>query len=149
MAIFCFLYNSNAEKIILQIKTGEGKSITISCIAAILKFRKKTVDIITTNEILAKRDVKEMKKFYKILGIDVDHNFSTDVTKPKGCYKENTIVYGTSHSFQLDLLYNDYYKKNTRNSRPYSVAIIDESDSLFVDEKGHQTLLSSTYTGFS
>ena len=72
--------NANAQKIILQIKTGEGKSITISCIAAILRFRKKAVDIVTTNEILAKRDVEEMKKFYNMLGIDVDHNFSTVVT---------------------------------------------------------------------
>ena len=80
LAIFCFLHKPNAQKIILQIKTGEGKSITISCIAAILRFRKKTVDIVTTNEILARRDVDEMKKFYNMLGIDVDHNFSTIVT---------------------------------------------------------------------
>lgn len=107
------------------------------------------MDIVTTNEILARRDVEEMAKFYNLLGINVSHNFSTIVNEPKECYGENTIVYGTSHSFQVDLLYNDYYKKNTRNSRPYQVGIIDESDSLFVDEKEHQTLLSSTYTGFS
>ena len=37
----------------------------------------------------------------------------------------------------------------TRNKRSYDVAIVDEVDSMFVDEKGHQTLLSNTYAGFS
>lgn len=44
-------------KMLLQILTGEGKSTTIACLASILTMRGKTVDIITTNKILAKRDV--------------------------------------------------------------------------------------------
>lgn len=57
LAIYCFLYNPKLTKILLQILTGEGKSTTIACLAAILTMRGRNVDIITTNSILAKRDV--------------------------------------------------------------------------------------------
>ncbi len=49
----------------------------------------------------------------------------------------------------MDLLFDEYEKKNTRNNRPYDVGINDEVDSMFIDEKSNQTLLASTYAGFS
>ena len=58
-------------------------------------------------------------------------------------------MYGNPHSFQVDILLDEYKQMKTRNGRKYRVAIIDEVDSMFVDEKNHQTLLSSTYAGFS
>lgn len=44
---------------------------------------------------------------------------------------------------------NDYKKRGTRCNRPYHVLIVDEVDSMFVDQKDHQTLLSQVYPGFS
>jgi hypothetical protein len=70
-AIYCFLLGMRKDKTLLQILTGEGKSTTIACLAGILTMRGICVDIITTNEILAKRDVDEKKRFFRILGIDV------------------------------------------------------------------------------
>jgi preprotein translocase subunit SecA len=58
-------------------------------------------------------------------------------------------VYGTPFSYQVDLLFDEYKKRFTGNGRPYDVAIIDEVDSMFIDEKANQTLLSSTFAGFS
>ena len=60
---------------LLEILTGEGKSTTISCLAAILTISGLTVDIVTTSQLLAERDVQEKRHFCKILGLDVDHNF--------------------------------------------------------------------------
>lgn len=58
LAIYCFIYHPKTQKFLLQILTGEGKSTTIACLAAILNMRGRTVDIITTNKILAKRDAE-------------------------------------------------------------------------------------------
>jgi hypothetical protein len=57
LAIYCFLSKPNLMAILFQILTGEGKSITIACLAAILSMRGHRVDVITTNKILAQRDV--------------------------------------------------------------------------------------------
>ena len=83
------------------------------------------------------------------MGLTVDDNFQDDQRGPKKCYSEERIVYGTPHNFQVDILLNDYKKRNTRNGRPYDVLIVDEVDSMFVDQKDHQTLLATTYPGFS
>lgn len=102
--------------------------------------RGRIVDIITTNKILAKRDVEEKRNFYSLMGINVDHNIQSQnttqkETKVRKCYEKNTIVYGTPFSYQVDLLFDEYKKRGTRNSRPYDVAIVDEVDSMFVDQK--------------
>ena len=74
-AIYCFLFRPEITKILLQILTGEGKTTTIACLAAVLTIRGFKVDIITTSEILAKRDVDEKKRCYEILGLKASHNF--------------------------------------------------------------------------
>lgn len=76
LAIFCFIFKPEHKKIVLEILTGEGKSVTIACLAAILVMQGKTVDVITTNELLAKRDVQDKAEFYALLGISVAHNFA-------------------------------------------------------------------------
>ena len=117
--------------------------------AAILTISGRKVDIVTTNELLAKRDVDEKRSFFKLMNLQVDHNFANDQSGPKKCYEGDTIVYGTPHLFQVDILLNDYKKRKTRCGRPFQVLIVDEVDSMFVDQKNHQTLLSTTYPGFS
>ena len=48
---------------------------------------------------------------------------------------EGAVVYGTPHSYQADLLFDEYKKYGTRNKRPYQIAIVDEVDSMFIDAK--------------
>ena len=55
-AIYMYLYKPNVRKLLLQILTGEGKSITVACLAAILTIRGHYVDVVTTSKILAERD---------------------------------------------------------------------------------------------
>jgi preprotein translocase subunit SecA len=133
---------------LLEILTGEGKSTTVSCLAAILAISGLAVDIVTTSQLLAERDVHEKRYFYQLLGLKVDHNFEENQKNEKKCYSNNTIVYGTPHSFQVDILLHDYKKRGTRGKRPFQVLIIDEVDSLFIDQKEHQTLLATTFPGF-
>lgn len=82
----------------------------------------------------------------------IDHNVGEDTKKclkPKECYAGKNVVMGTPFSFQVDLLYDEYQQKGTRNKRLYRVAIIDEVDSMLIDEKSNQTLLASSFAGFS
>ena len=74
MALYCFLVKPEVKKILLQILTGEGKSITIACLAAMLVMRGHKVDIVTTNKILAKRDAEEKQVFFEMLGMKISHN---------------------------------------------------------------------------
>ena len=104
LAIYCFLSKPELARILLQIMTGEGKSTTIACLAAILTMRGRNVDILTTNKILAKRDVVEKGKFFKVLGIKVTHNIpdsnigNQESLRPRVCYEDKTVVYGTPFS---------------------------------------------------
>lgn len=58
-------------------------------------------------------------------------------------------MYGTPHLFQCDILFDEYMKRNSRGGRKYDVLIVDEVDSMFIDQKDHQTLISTVYPGFA
>ena len=71
--------------------------------------RGDQVDIITTSNILAERDAYEQRYFYELLGLKAVHNFETDPKarlQEKKCYEGKNIVYGTPHSYQVDILYD-------------------------------------------
>ena len=132
---------------IAQILTGEGKTAIIITHAATNVILGHKVDIVASLEILAKRDAidERNKKLYNILGISVDHFIKDDNNKqdhgPKECYKAD-IVYGDTHNFQADILSDKYILENTRNGRDYDMIIVDEIDSMFVDDYGKSTLLA-------
>jgi preprotein translocase subunit SecA len=71
---FSIIKKDKDRRILFQILTGEGKSSTIACLAAILYMQGHTVDIITTSKMLAKRDVEDKKDFYGLIGIEISHN---------------------------------------------------------------------------
>lgn len=132
---------------IAQILTGEGKTATIITLASVNVILGHKVDIITSSEILAKRDAEneKNKKIYESLGITVDHcikDKNNHERGPRKCYLAD-IVYGDAHNFQGDILSDKYMLEGTRNNRDYDVAIVDEIDSMFVDDYGKSTLLSS------
>lgn len=91
------------------------------------------------------------------MGIPVGTNFPPDNVKndekaktgPRDCYSNRGVVYGTPSSFQVDILFDEYKRKGTRNKRPFDVIIIDEVDLMFIDNKSSQTLLSTRYAGHS
>ena len=131
---------------IAQILTGEGKTAIIITLAAINVILGHKVDIVTSSEILAKRDAEneKNKKIFEYLGITVDHCIKDPNNKERGprkCYLAD-IVYGDAHNFQADILSDEYMLEGTRNNRGYDVIIVDEIDSMFVDDYGRSTLLS-------
>ncbi|CAF0837470.1 unnamed protein product, partial [Rotaria sordida] len=131
-----------------QIRTGEGKSIIVSMLTVYLSLppMNKRVDIITTSEILAQRDAAEFAPFYRMFGLSVGHNCCDPETKPN--YSVH-IVYGTVSHFAGDLLRTDFYlKTEIRGDRPYDAAIVDEVDSMFIDQRQHYTQLASLTPGY-
>lgn len=60
---------------LLQILTGEGKSSIVCCLAAILTISGLKVDIVTTSQLLAERDVNEKQRFFNLLGLKTEGNF--------------------------------------------------------------------------
>ncbi|CAF2741894.1 unnamed protein product [Rotaria sp. Silwood2] len=131
-----------------QIRTGEGKSIIVSMLAVYLSLPplSKRVDIITTSEILAQRDADEFAPLYQMFHLSVGHNCSDPSTKPN--YNVH-IVYGTVSHFAGDLLRTDFYlQTEIRGNRPYEAAIVDEVDSMFIDQRQHYTQLASLTPGY-
>lgn len=106
----------------------------------------KRVDIITTSAILAQRDAAEFAAFYRMFGLSVGHNCCDSGTKPD--YSVH-IVYGTVSHFAGDLLQTDFYlKTEVRGNRPYDAVIVDEVDSMFIDQRQHYTQLASMTPGY-
>ncbi|CAF0988962.1 unnamed protein product, partial [Didymodactylos carnosus] len=130
---------------ITNIKTGEGKSIIVCMLAVYLALGRKKVDIITTSEVLAIRDTEEFKDFYEMFNLTCTHNCG-DNLEDKTNYLLD-IVYGTVNHFAGDLLRTEFYLENVRQNRPYEAAIVDEVDSMFIDQSNHYTQLASLTPG--
>ncbi|XP_037031668.1 uncharacterized protein LOC119071124 [Bradysia coprophila] len=136
---------------LLQVATGSGKSTIIATIAVFKALQNLTVDIYTSSSVLAERDAKTWASFYKLFCFTCDHNGdkgSGYIRGEKNCYKK-TIVYGDTSQFQFDALRHDYSGLGTRASRLYknSFAIVDEVDSMLVDDSSKLARLSSNLPG--
>ncbi|RMZ99516.1 DEAD DEAH box helicase family [Brachionus plicatilis] len=130
---------------LLQIKTGEGKSLVVAMIAAYFSLNNKLVDIVTSSSVLAKRDALNFKNFYEILDLKADYNdniLDNQIDSFKDCYGKN-IVYGEVSEFQFDILRQEYSFKNVRGKRPFEIVIVDEVDSMMIDENSKIARLSS------
>ncbi|CAF4723678.1 unnamed protein product [Rotaria sp. Silwood1] len=123
-----------------QIKTGEGKSVIIAMFAAIKALNGNKVDIVTTSPLLAKRDAENKNRFYTMLNLTVAENSGMSSTKP--CYT-NDIVYGSVNDFQFDILKDEYSLLGTRCQRKFDIAIVDEVDSMLIDDNSKICRLSS------
>ncbi|EAR95365.2 helicase carboxy-terminal domain protein (macronuclear) [Tetrahymena thermophila SB210] len=133
---------------LLQIATGEGKSTIISVLAIISALKGKKVDIITSSPVLAERDAKEKAGLYNIFGLSCTDNNdkSVYIKGAKPCYQMD-IVYGEVAQFQFDSLRDGYSQLGTLDNRKYEVAIIDEVDSMLIDDSSKIARLSSAIAG--
>ncbi|KAL4467846.1 hypothetical protein ABPG74_013181 [Tetrahymena malaccensis] len=145
-----FLYRQKQKGRILQINTGEGKSITVAMIAATKCLMKDKVDVFTSNKELAKRDCEEFQKFYQELGLTCGsigtEEFRTN--EPNEAYKKN-IVYGDVGSYAADLLGDYYEQRGTRCGRLFDFAIVDEVDCMLIDQHNHSTSLAKSIPGLT
>ena len=120
---------------ISEMRTGEGKTITIVLAAYLNSLKGKGVHIVTVNDYLAKRDCSEMNKIYNFLGINAGfisneqsdderkHNYSQDIT------------YATNSELGFDYLRDNMkFSKEDLVQRGHKFAIVDEIDSCLIDE---------------
>jgi len=133
---------------LLEVATGEGKS-TIICILAIINgLRGKQIDVITSSPVLADRDAKDKAKLYRMFCLTCSANSDKTIylKGAKDCYA-NDVVYGEMSQFQFDTLRDNYSKLGTLGVRKCTMAIVDEVDSILIDDSSKIARLSSTVPG--
>ena len=133
---------------LLQVATGEGKSTIVAALAVINCLKGKKADIMTSSSVLAARDAKENKRLYELFGLSVSDNNDNDVyyRGAKSCYK-NDVVYGDIGNFQFDALRDEYSGLGTLAGRINNIALIDEVDSMLIDDSSKIAKLANSMAG--
>ena len=120
---------------ISEMRTGEGKTLVATLAVYLNSLSGDGVHVVTVNDYLAKRDAKWMGKLYEFLGLSVGVNLSRIDPKDKKVAYAADITYGTNNEFGFDYLRdNMVYTKEDRVQRPLSYAVVDEVDSILIDE---------------
>lgn len=130
---------------IAEMKTGEGKTLASTMPAYLNAISGKGVHIITVNEYLASRDAEDMGILYEYLGLTVGLNGNELSKEEKRAAYECDITYGTNNEFGFDYLRdNMVLYKNQMVQRPLNYAIIDEVDSILIDEARTPLIISGS-----
>ena len=128
---------------IAEMKTGEGKTLTSTMPAYLNALSGEGVHIITVNEYLAERDANWMGEIYRFLGLTVGINFRELTPSEKKEAYNCDILYSTNNEIGFDYLRdNMVVKADDRVARPYNFAIIDEVDSVLIDEARTPLIIS-------
>ncbi|MDR3285527.1 MAG: preprotein translocase subunit SecA [Holosporales bacterium] len=126
-----------------EMKTGEGKTLVATLPVYLNALSGKGVHLVTVNDYLAKRDSDWMGEIYKFLGLKVGcilHDLSD--SERKEAYGAD-ITYGTNHEFGFDYLRDNMkFSKEHRVMRPFNYAIVDEVDSILIDEARTPLIIS-------
>ena len=123
------------ENKIAEMKTGEGKTLTIALAAYLNALEKKGVHVVTVNDYLAKRDAENMGKIYNYLGISCGYinNGQSDEERKKNYNCD--ITYATNSELGFDYLRDNMkFSRDTMVQRSHNYAIVDEIDSCLIDE---------------
>ena len=131
---------------IAEMKTGEGKTLTSTMPAYLNALSGEGVHIITVNEYLASRDANWMGEIYRFLGLTVGVNLrELSPSEKKDAYNCD-ILYSTNNEIGFDYLRdNMVVKASDRVARPYNFAIIDEVDSVLIDEARTPLIISGGF----
>ena len=130
---------------IAEMKTGEGKTLVATLPVYLNALTGKGVHVVTVNDYLAKRDSEWMGKLYKFLGLSVGLVISEiDPRKKKEAYDAD-ITYGTNNEYGFDYLRdNMVVRKEQLVQRTLNYAIVDEIDSILIDEARTPLIISGT-----
>ena len=135
---------------IAEMKTGEGKTLVATLPAYLNALEGKGVHIITVNDYLAKRDSEWMGKLYKFLGMSVGLVIAGMEPKDKQKAYACDITYGTNNEFGFDYLRdNMVIYKEQLVQRPLHYAVVDEIDSILIDEARTPLIISGRGTPVS
>jgi len=130
---------------IAEMKTGEGKTLTAVLPAYLNALTSKGVHIVTVNEYLAKREAEgEIGEIFRYLGLSVGLNLRDLTKEEKIVAYDCDIMYSTNSELGFDYLrdHMEIYAKNIANKRGLSFAIIDEVDSILIDEARTPLIIS-------
>jgi preprotein translocase subunit SecA len=128
---------------IAEMKTGEGKTLVATLPVYLNALTGKGVHVVTVNDYLARRDAEWMGQIYKFLGMTVGvivHDL--DETQRRAAY-ESDITYGTNNEFGFDYLRDNMrYRLEEMVQREFNFAIVDEVDSILIDEARTPLIIS-------
>ncbi len=128
---------------IAEMKTGEGKTLVATLPAYLNALAGKGVHIVTVNDYLARRDSEWMGKLYRFMGLTVGLVVSGMDQEDKKAAYDADITYGTNNEFGFDYLRDNMvvYRQN-QVQRGWSYAIVDEVDSILIDEARTPLIIS-------
>ena len=128
---------------IAEMRTGEGKTLTATLAVYLNAITGKGVHVVTVNDYLAQRDAEWMGRLYNFLGLSVGVNLSQMAHDQKQAAYIADITYGTNNEFGFDYLRdNMVYDPSQRVQRPLNYAIVDEVDSILIDEARTPLIIS-------
>ena len=128
---------------IAEMRTGEGKTLVETLPAYLVALEGKGVHIVTVNEYLSKRDAEWMGKLFTFLGLTVGVSMSGMSPSDKRAAYACDITYSTNNELGFDYLRDNMVtKKEDRVARGYHFAIVDEVDSILIDEARTPLIIS-------
>ncbi|EIM06921.1 preprotein translocase subunit secA [Planococcus antarcticus DSM 14505] len=128
---------------ISEMKTGEGKTLTSTLSVYLNAISKKGVHVVTVNEYLASRDALEMGELYEWLGLSVGLNLNSLTKDEKRAAYLSDVTYSTNNELGFDYLRdNMVLYKEDMVQRPLNYAVIDEVDSILIDEARTPLIIS-------
>ncbi len=128
---------------IAEMRTGEGKTLTATLAVYLNALTGKGVHVVTVNDYLAARDASWMGRLYGFLGLTVGINLPTLNREEKQAAYSADITYGTNNEFGFDYLRdNMVYDAADRVARVLNYAIVDEVDSILIDEARTPLIIS-------
>ena len=128
---------------IAEMRTGEGKTLVATLPSYLNAISGKGVHIVTVNDYLASRDAEWMGRLHRFLGLSVGCNLSQMDHEAKQAAYAADITYGTNNEFGFDYLRdNMVYSADQRVQRGLNYAIVDEVDSILIDEARTPLIIS-------
>jgi preprotein translocase subunit SecA len=132
----------NANRI-AEMKTGEGKTLTALLSCYLNALSGKGVHVVTINDYLARRDSEWSRPFYSLFGMTVGVNIPGMSPEEKRAAYACDITYGTNNEFGFDYLRDNMsYSADQRVQRPLNYALVDEVDSVLIDEARTPLIIS-------
>ncbi len=128
---------------IAEMRTGEGKTLSATLAAYLNALTGRGVHVVTVNDYLAKRDADWMRPLYEFLGLSVAYNLANMSSAQKKAAYQADVIYGTNNEFGFDYLRdNMVYNLDDRVQRALHYAIVDEVDSILIDEARTPLIIS-------
>ena len=128
---------------IAEMKTGEGKTLVATLAAYLNALEGKGVHIVTVNDYLAQRDAEWMGQVYRFLGLTVDFIVHGKNDEERRAAYNCDIIYGTNNELGFDYLRDNMkFSLSDMVQRPFNYAIVDEVDSILIDEARTPLIIS-------